>query len=240
VTAWWARTAADLADLVLPTCCPGCARPGSAGPCAGCRAALARLRPRRVAPRPAPAGFPACVAAGGYADPLRGCLLAFKERGRHTLAAALAELLAGAVAAAAPDGALLLVPVPATAAATRARYGDPVARLARLVAGALARSGRPAGVAPVLRARPRPDSTTLDAAGRLRAARQSFAVRPGPVERLARVTPDGVSVLLVDDVVTTGATLATVAALLRGSGVPVAAAAVVAATARTGGVAARS
>src|SRR3954465_14278839 len=79
---------ADLADLVLPAACAGCGaerlplRYGVGGPCAF---ALEALPASRVAPSPPPPGFPPCVAVGAYERPLRGVLLAYKERGRHRL-----------------------------------------------------------------------------------------------------------------------------------------------------------
>ena len=234
MTGWWAQTGASLADLVLPTDCPGCGVPGWSRPCPDCSAVLAGLRPAVTAPQPAPDGLPRCWAVGEHAGPLRGCLLAYKERGRYALAGPLGALLAGAVRTGAGTGPVLLVPVPATAAAARSRYGDHMARLARRAATALRGSGQPAAVARVLRARPREDSTVLDAAGRLRAARRSLAVRASGVSRVVPVAGRGVSVVLVDDVLTTGATLATAAALLRRYGVPVAAAAVLTATRRNG------
>lgn len=231
---WLGEAVAGLADLIMPTPCAGCGGQGDRQICATCRARLDGLYAQPTAPSPAPAGMPRCWALGDYESPLRELLLEYKERGRHTLAAPLGDRLARVVATAAPGRAVLLVPVPATAAARRERLGDHMLRLARRAARRLGTAGQPAAVAPVLRALPRQDSTKLDAAARARAATQAFQVRPGPVADLRAAMARGAAVVLVDDIVTTGATLAAVATLLSAGGVPVTGAAVLAATRRTG------
>jgi len=232
--AWLRDTAAALADLVLPVACLGCATPDApAGVCPDCRATLAARPPAPVRPDPAPPGLPPCVAAGGYEDPLRALVLGYKEDGRHGLAAFLGTLLARAVAGAGDSGpGLLLVPVPATAAAVRRRHGDHMRRLARHAADALRRCGSPAAVAAPLHARPRPDFAGLSSTERAAAAAASFAPRPGPLAALRRAQAAGARVVLVDDVLTTGATLAAASAVLAGGGVHVPQAAVLAATRR--------
>jgi predicted amidophosphoribosyltransferase len=136
------------------------------------------------------------------------------------------------VAAGTPPGAVILVPVPATAAAARRRYGDHMARLAVRAATRLRRDGWPAGVAYPLRARPRPDSAALSRADRAALAAQAFTVVPRRVAAVRRAAGAGARVVLVDDVVTTGVTLAAAADGLRAAGVPVASAAALAATVR--------
>ncbi|GAB3799439.1 ComF family protein [Micromonospora zhanjiangensis] len=228
---------ADLADLVLPAECAGCRGervPLRRGVCAGCAAALTALRPRPVRPTPAPAGLPPCVALGPYDGALRQALLAYKERGRHGLAVPLGGLLAEVVArAAGGPRPVLLVPVPATAAAVRARHGDHLVRLARHAARRLRAAGWPVGVVRPLLAAPRPDSATLDSAGRAAAAAQAFRVRRRALRRLPSVCA-GRTVIVLDDIVTTGATLAAVTGVLTQVGVPVQAAAVLAGTVRRG------
>jgi predicted amidophosphoribosyltransferase len=229
---------ATLLDLVLPGGCAGCgaATADRTGICVSCAAALAQPpEPRR--PRPAPPGLPACVAGGDYDGSLRELILAYKERGRRSLARPLGDRLAEVVAAGWPEpGPLALVPVPATAAAMRARYGDHMLRLARQAARALSASGRPAVVASPLRALPRADSSHLDREQRAAAAREGFAVRWRSGVRLAALASVGDSgaVVLVDDILTTGATLGAVAGQLLRVGVPVTFAATLAATRRHG------
>ncbi|MET7393554.1 hypothetical protein ABZS66_08685 [Dactylosporangium sp. NPDC005572] len=106
-------------------------------------------------------------------------------------------------------GQVALVPVPATAAAVRERHGDHVLRLAKAAARMLPN----ASVVMPLRALPkRGDSAELSAAERAVAARQAFALRArGAAELRARVA-DGAAVVIVDDIVTTGVTLAAAAA----------------------------
>jgi predicted amidophosphoribosyltransferase len=227
---------AALADLVLPAECAGCRTPHvplRRGACASCAAALSALRPRVVRPSPAPAGLPPCVAAGEYAGPLREAVLAYKERGRASLATPLGALLAEAVAAAAGGTRrpVLLVPVPSTAAAVRARHGDHVRRLADRAARTLRRAGWSAAVARPVRALPKPDATHLDSAQRAIAAAAAFAPRTARLGATRRAAA-GRAVVVVDDIVTTGATLAALTAILRGAGVPVDVAALIAATRR--------
>jgi predicted amidophosphoribosyltransferase len=181
------------------------------------------------------------VALGAYDGVLRELLLAYKERGRHTLARTLGDLLSAAVGAAvrsagAPTGTpLLLVPVPDTAAAARDRYGDHMLRLARRAAVRLNAAGWPAGLATPLTARPRTDSTHLDSAARVLAAAQAFAPRPRELTRMAQVAGRGALVVVLDDILTTGATLTAAAGRLRTAGIPVPVAVVLAATRRRTG-----
>ncbi|MFD0823458.1 phosphoribosyltransferase family protein, partial [Micromonospora zhanjiangensis] len=93
--------------------------------------------------------------------------------------------------------------------------------------------GWPVGVVRPLLAAPRPDSATLDSAGRAEAAAQAFRVRRRALRRLPSVCA-GRTVIVLDDIVTTGATLAAVTGVLTQVGVPVQAAAVLAGTVRRG------
>jgi len=231
----WGDLWGGLADLVLPVECAGCRTgrvPLRYGVCQRCVGLLERLRPYPTRPTPAPPGLPRCVALGEYGGVLRELLLAYKERGRHGLARPLGVLLAEVVAAAAgAPRPVVLVPVPATAAAVRARHGDHLARLTRHAAVRLRRVGWPVTVARPLWARPRADSATLDSAARAAAAVASFGLRRVRIDVLRRADPAR-SVIVVDDIVTTGATLAAVNHLLTRAGRPPEAAAVIAATRR--------
>ncbi|MEU5795249.1 ComF family protein [Streptomyces sp. NPDC047813] len=210
---WWR----DLTDLVLPTDCAGCGAPRTTL-CARCRTALAGSAPRRVRPRPEPAGLPAVYASAPYAEAVRALLLAHKERGALTLTGALGAALAGAVragldasAGTGTSGTVVLVPVPSARWAVRARGHDPVWRMALAAAGELRRTGTPARVAAVLRQRrPVADQAGLDARRRLANLAGALEVTAGGDRLLA-----GGRVVLVDDLVTTGASLAEAARALR-------------------------
>lgn len=182
---------AALIDLLLPGSCGGCGAPG-AGWCAGCAAHLGPLR------WPVLAGGPPVVAVGRYRGPLRTAVLAYKERGRRDLAGPLASLLVPALHRIAGPSGGWLVPAPSRPAAARARGGDHVLRLCRH----LARGDPRCRVAPALRlGRGARDSVGLDAAARAENLAGRLRVNP------RALPPPGSSVILVDDVVTTGATL---------------------------------
>lgn len=232
--AWWSDALAGLSDLVFAGGCAGCSRSGAGGLCDACRTELAALRPQPARPTPAPPGLPACHALGGYEGVLRELLLGYKDRGRYPLAAPLGGLLADVVAAtlAGRSRPVLLLPVPDAPDAARARFGDHMRRLADRAARQLRAAGWHAAVAPVLRARPRADSTHLDTAGRSRAAAAAFRPRTRALAQLAAAVRAGAVVVVVDDILTTGATLSAVAGALRAGGVAVDRAAVLAATRR--------
>ncbi|MEU8260332.1 ComF family protein [Micromonospora sp. NPDC048999] len=218
----------DLTDLVLPAGCAGCADRVarlSQGFCPRCVGELEALRPAPARPDPAPPDLPPCVALGPYAGALREGLLAYKERGRYGLGRPLGTLLAEVVAAAVgPARPVTLVPVPDTARAARARYGDHLDRLTRHAARRLRAAGWPVRVLRPLRALPRPDSVVLDSVGRAAVAEEAFRLR-----RAGGMPADG-PVVLLDDILTTGATLAAVSRILRSAGMTPKAAAVLAAT----------
>jgi predicted amidophosphoribosyltransferase len=204
---------ADLLDLVLPRDCAGCALPGRTL-CGACAAVLAGA-PVVHRPTPAPPGLPPLVAAAAYDGVVRSLLLAHKERGRL----ALTRPLGGALAAAAGvhGRGPVLVPVPSSPAAVRARGHDHARRLA----AAAARRLGVRSAALLVQARGVQDQSGLDADAR--SANLAGALR-------ARRRLDGLPVVVVDDVVTTGATLVEAARALTAAGAQVRGAAVVAAT----------
>ncbi|MEU6578785.1 ComF family protein [Streptomyces sp. NPDC046805] len=212
---WWQ----DLTDLVLPAECGGCGTPRTVL-CRECRAALTGAAPCRVRPVPEPPGLPTVHAAAPYADEVRATLLAHKERGALVLAKPLGVALAGAVRAALREvregsgdtgGPALLVPVPSAPWAVRARGHDPVRRIALAAAGELRRAGRSARVAPVLRQRRAvADQSGLDSRQRLDNLAGALGVVPGGARLLA-----GGRLVLVDDLMTTGASLTEAARAVR-------------------------
>ncbi|GAB3124467.1 hypothetical protein GCM10027160_45940 [Streptomyces calidiresistens] len=213
----------ELVSLVLPAACAGCAGRGALL-CGSCRGLLTREGPRRIRPRPEPPGLPPVLAAAVYADQTRAVLLAHKERGRLPLAGPLGVALAGAVSAAVWAGAasrarprpgelVRLVPIPSERAAVARRGHDPVLRIARAAAACLRRSGHGARVVPCLRrSRPAADQVGLGPAERRENLAGALAAVPPPVS--AGAGP----VVLVDDLITTGATLAEAARALREAG----------------------
>ncbi|MGW0841294.1 ComF family protein [Streptomyces sp. NPDC002787] len=203
---WWQ----DLTDLVLPAECGGCGRP-RAVLCPECRAALTGAAPCRVRPVPEPSGLPVVHAAAPYEDAVRAALLAHKERGALALAGPLGTALAGAVRAGGGEGPLLLVPVPSARRAVRARGHDPARRIALAAAGELRRTGTPARMAGVLRQRRAvADQSGLDSRQRLDNLAGALEVAAGGARLLGRGM-----VVLVDDLMTTGASLAEAARAVR-------------------------
>lgn len=201
---------ASLLDLVLPVECGGCGLPGIEW-CRRCAAELADV-PAPVRPRVDP-GVPVW-ALGSYRGARRRAVIAAKEHGRRDLARPLGLALATAVSrlrrwGELPAGPVVVAPAPTRARAARSRGGDPVTRAAhaaaaldrRLEVRSLLVTGR--GVR---------DSVGLSAAQRQRNLAGRVRIRG------SAPPPRGAAVLLVDDVVTTGATAAESVRVLRAAG----------------------
>lgn len=219
----------ELTGLVLPVDCAGCGAPRTPV-CARCRRALTGRTPQRVRPAPSVTGLPVVHAAAVYGGEVRALLLAHKERGAVGLAGALGDALARAVRASLPriPGPVLLVPVPSARRAVAARGHDPVRRMAREAARVLRRSWPDVRSLPVLRQRRLvADQSGLSAEARWRNLAGALESVPGSGRLL-----DGGAVVLVDDLMTTGASLAEAARALRAKGREPAGAAVVAAAGR--------
>lgn len=174
------------ADLLLGATCPGCDAPGW-GICGACRWLL-DAPPVRV---PGLRGLEV-IAANPYRPVLEHVVPRYKDDGALHLERALAQRLAAAVEAWRPPPGTLLVPVASLPANVRARGFDHGWRLARLAAR---RTGL--GAARLLRRR----GGGADQAGLGRGDRQ----RNLDHAMVARPTPR--PVLIVDDIVTTGASL---------------------------------
>ncbi|OBG18931.1 phosphoribosyltransferase [Mycolicibacterium celeriflavum] len=183
-------------DLVLPLQCGGCGTPSTRW-CDACAATLT-VRPedpRLVLPRSDP-GVPV-YSLGRYAGPRRSAVIAVKEYGRtdllQPLAAALRVGLVHLLTWGLVGTPLTVVPAPTRRWAARRRGGDPVTRMARA-----ATDGLPGVVVvPALRTR----AFVADSVGLSTADRQRNIA--GRVRAVRPVTGEA---LVIDDIVTTGAT----------------------------------
>lgn len=230
------RVLSAVLDLVLPPSCAGCGVKG-ASCCPPCLAALT-VAPARRMPTPAPAGLPDCWSAAPYEGVVRRTIVAYKERGAVALAGVLAEAvtrtvliavghMGGRPAVGHVGGRFAVVPVPSARRSRRDRGHDAVGRLAVLVARRLRACGLGAEVWPVLgQARRVADQAGLSCAERVSNLTGSLQVIP------TAKGPPVACALLVDDIITTGATLAEAARALRSAGVEVPLAATVGATRR--------
>ncbi|WP_050761676.1 phosphoribosyltransferase family protein [Beutenbergia cavernae] len=223
-------TARAAARVVVPVECPVCGQPDERL-CPGCRAVLDGPLRRRDGGAPAIDGAWPVWALGPYEGGLRAVVLAWKTAGRADLGSELREAMVAAGAAWARAGpASLEAPVwvvPAPSSRARRRRGrPPVADLADGLAEGIAHAGRATRVVEVLR------RTGGGQAGRGARARGS-AARAGT--RLAALPPPGTACVLVDDVLTTGATLAASRDVLCSGGARVLGAVVLAAASSAGG-----
>ncbi len=146
--------------------------------------------------------------AGAYAGSLRTAIHRFKYHGRTDLARPLARLLADTWAAG-RGAAAVVVPVPQHPARTRKRGSMPTTLLARALATQV---GLPCAAKALARVRDTPPQVGLSAAARWANVQDAFG--PGPDGALLQ----GQTVLLVDDVATTGATLCASATACRAAG----------------------
>ena len=217
-----------LLDLALPSRCVGCEREGAPV----CPACLPALDARVVLPAGTPIGLPADIPAGllqlEWCAPFGGIVRRALHELKYSGERRLAEPLGRAVArrwARAGAGGDAIVPVPVHADRLRARGYDQ----AELIAAVAARElGLP--LSPLLeRVRSTTAQFDLDRGTRATNVEGAFRLRSLPRDsRLPVGRPlAGRWIVLVDDVVTTGATLAACAeALLAGGALGVSAIAV--------------
>jgi ComF family protein len=223
-------------DLVFPALCPVCDAALGSGRrdplCGGCWDSIRRLDPPLCARCGRPAGLdigdpaapigdgaPTCSAcavdpppfqwaraAAEYAGPLREALHALKFRGRVALARPLGVLLLEQCGPARPARLDAVVPVPLAPARERERGFNQATLLAERVARAWDAPLRPRWL---VRHRATSPQSDLGADERRANVRGAFAAAPAVAGR---------HVVVVDDVLTTGATVAECARTLHGAG----------------------
>jgi ComF family protein len=207
---------AELADLLLPQRCPGCGAPASPERllCTACRDAIPRVgfsicarclssgrEPVGCAGHPGFQVWPAWL----HDERAAAAVQAFKFEARTALAAELAGELARVI----PPGAFeLVLAVPLHRVRRRERGYDQAALLAESLGAAIAVPWLNGVLARTRATRPQ---TTLDAGGRRRNLSGAFRIdRPAELR--------GRRVLLVDDVITTGATFEAALGALEAAG----------------------
>jgi ComF family protein len=209
-----AAAASTALDLAFPAVCSGCGREGEPL----CPACLPALDARLKLPGGTPIGLPADIPepllqlewCAPFAGPVRAALHELKYAGERRLAQPLGEAVARRWRRAG-EGATLVVPVPVHAERERRRGYDQAALIASVAAAHLG--------LPCARALERERATVaqFELGREARAANVAGAFRlRSPSRPAAAVLRRWI--LLVDDVVTTGATLAACATALEAAG----------------------
>ena len=167
------------------------------GICAGCRTS--------------PPAFDLARSAVSFHGPARALVHALKYHGAPWIAPVLAEFMHASILANRPDARPdMIVPVPLHRARRRRRGYDQALELGKALA---ARLGVPCAAELLVRTRHTPTQTHLNAKERRINLRNAFAHAPGAAPRLC-----GKCVIVVDDVMTTGATFDAAARALRAGG----------------------
>jgi ComF family protein len=201
---WWTA----LLDIIYPPRCPVCRRPVTAGGawCPACLAEALAERELNLAGRRI-AFLASCRVLCDYAGGVKKLIHALKFRGDSHAAAHLAWLLAARLDARRLASVQAVVPVPLHPGRLAERGYDQTALIFRSWA---ARQGWP-WLEALARTRPTAPQWELAPAERRKNIRGAFAVtRPDLIK--------GKTILLVDDIVTTGITMSECAKVLKRAG----------------------
>jgi ComF family protein len=216
------RSLLDRLTSALPSQCAVCRAWPAQALCEACVARFARPRPRcRRCALPTPEGVETCgaclkdappldlcLAAVSYEYPWSGLIARYKFGANPGWSTALALLMRSTPwAEPALEAAELVLPMPLSFERLRQRGFNQSLELARRLAPAKVDAGL------LLRLRDTPAQSALPRGARLRNVRGAFGVAPGRDTAL-----QGRRVLLVDDVMTSGASLHTAAQALRAAG----------------------
>jgi len=197
-------------DLFYPPCCGGCGRAGLGWWCAECDARTLWLEGEAVTTsQPLSNGHPdlQVISAARFNTPLREAIHRFKYEGQPQLAGVFGARM-GALWAHHGRPVDAIVPVPLHASRLRERGFNQSALLAKEVG---ARNALPVQAQALCRVRATQQQAQLDDPDARRANVQgAFAA--------AQAVVSGKAILLVDDVFTTGATLAACATVLYQAG----------------------
>lgn len=194
----------DLLMLFLPAECPVCGRSlrwGEIALCDGCLAVAIDCQPSPLYDFP---GLRAVHSACGWSAESRALVRSFKYHYRPRLVAQLLSLIEVSGAVDALQAVDVIIPVPLHTTRRRERGYNQAELLGKLLAQLL---GAPLSTGNLVRCRSTASQTRLNKTERRRNVAGAFAVRQPQALT-------GCTVLLVDDVTTTGATLCEVAAVL--------------------------
>ncbi len=202
------RALTFLLDLLYPPRCGGCGKYGEGWWCAACNGQTQWLNVRdSQTALELPSGESLTViSAAKFAPPLREGIHRFKYDGQPQLAEAFAAYMS-AIGKANSLSADAIVPVPLHATRLRERGFNQSLLLARYVS---VTAGSLVEVRALRRVRPTQQQAHLGATARKENVRDAFAALPELVE--------GRALMLVDDILTTGATLVECANVLYRAG----------------------
>jgi len=231
--------AVSLRQLLLPAHCAACGRPSDPEArlplCEGCSREIARLTEMPYCPRCGrhagpytadergcifcrkfPIRHDATVRVGQFAGPLGALILRYKYQRRMELGTIMGRWLAERLAAAPwADLVEVVVPVPLHWSRRFSRGFNQAEGLARELAASdlpAGQAGRRVSARRLLRVRSTPPQRMLAAGQRRRNVRGAFRVRGGAAKL------EGRNVLLVDDVMTSGTTIAECTRVLKKAG----------------------
>lgn len=228
----------ETSELFFPNPCAGCG--GAGGPwCLDCDQQLAGLKPHLATT----AGGHLVTSLSPYQGALRSAIVSYKERQRRPLARTLGKHLARSVAANCGfwQGTVILVPAPSRPWANRWRGWNHLLDVALWAARHLNESGPSCcTVWPVLATRWwAQDQQQLTDTQRRQNAHRAIYAKSGQLQAIKRYLPHRVlhdarrvRLIVVDDVVTSGATLDSCLTSLHGAGYKASSAAVICAARR--------